>query len=80
MIPGVHVDHEIDKRSLEARPHAGEQSKAGARDPRGAIQVKDSERRPNINMILRIEIHRGGFPQRRTSRFAVSSVPLGTDS
>src|SRR5581483_2658914 len=56
------IEHEVDQRPLEARSRATQHGEARAREPRGALEIENPERRPKIPVRLRREIKRAGRP------------------
>ncbi len=55
----MHVEHEVDERTLQARTRALEDGEARARDLRRAFEVEDAEPRAEVYVILRLEVEPG---------------------
>src|ERR1700686_531622 len=58
----VNIEHEVDERAIQLRPGTGEDVESGAGDLRGAVEVEDAQRFPEVPVFLRREGERRLLP------------------
>src|SRR5262245_25708273 len=56
MLTRVQIEHEVDERAGEARARAAQHREARAGELRAALEIDDTERRPQIPVGLRLEV------------------------
>ena len=61
VLAGVKREHEVDQRPGQLRAVAHQEREARAGHPRGALEIEDAERGPEVPMRLRLEVEDARF-------------------